>query len=395
MQISLACKVGALLSALVLTAACASTDYGQRDAGVRPDDQSTTEASLWYQMDEAERKLRTSGSVLEDEEINAFVREAMCRVSGEYCGDLNLYIVSAPTANAFMAPNGMSVVYTGMLLRLEDESQLAAVLSHEFVHFMENHSLEMRAALSNARVYGAVIGSAIGIVGGGSLASLGDLAAAGQAMSFSRDRETEADFLGLRYMAEAGYNADSSVAVWQNLLSEKEASEFEKSRNAGKTQFFSTHPGIEERISELDLQSAAYDVVETDPVSYRAIIRPYLQSWLEAEVTLRDHSATLQLIDRLSALELDLGVLDYARGRVYALREEEGDQDAALDAFASSTGHVDAPAEAWRGLAEIYREQGQGGKAADAFERYLEKKPDARDAALVQRIIENLRGEVS
>ena len=62
-----------LACSAVMIASCASTDYGTRVAGDRPQDLSTTEASLWYQMDEAETSLRTSGAVITDAALNDFV----------------------------------------------------------------------------------------------------------------------------------------------------------------------------------------------------------------------------------------------------------------------------------------------------------------------------------
>ena len=380
-----------LLASAALLSACASTDYGTRAAGDRPSDLTSTEASLWYQMDNAEADLRRSGSVVDDPELAGFVSGVLCNVSGDHCDDLNVYVVRNAEFNAFMAPNGMSAVYTGLLLRAEDESQLAAVLAHEFVHFEENHTLEMLGAARNARMTGMVLGVAVGAVGGPM--ALGDLAAAGGFLSFSREKETEADIKGMRYMAGAGYNAGSASLIWQNLQDELEASGFDRRRrSAGNTGFFDTHPGVEDRIGELNMRAAEFVPVDTDPVAYRAMIRPFLQDWLDDEIVRRDPERTLHLIERLSALEMDMGVLEYARGRILALRDDEGDQALAREAFLTSIEHDDAPALSWRGLAEIERANGQNQSAADAYEAYLSRAPDAADAALVERLIEDLRG---
>ena len=223
--------------------------------------------------------------------------------------------------------------------------------------------------------------------------ALGDLAAAGGFLSFSREKETEADIKGMRYMAGAGYNAGSASLIWQNLQDELEASGFDRRRrSAGNTGFFDTHPGVEDRIGELNMRAAEFVPVDTDPVAYRAMIRPFLQDWLDDEIVRRDPERTLHLIERLSALQMDMGVLEYARGRILALRDDEGDQGLAREAFLTSIEHDDAPALSWRGLAEIERANGQNQSAADAYEAYLSRAPDAADAALVERLIEDLRG---
>lgn len=388
-------KIRLLSSAVSFTAlllsGCASTDYGTRDAGNRPDDLSTTEAGFWYQMDKAESQLKTSGSLNEDPILNGMVNDIICKVSGDYCADLRVYIVNEANFNAFMAPNGMSVVFTGMMLRAEDEHQLAAVLAHEFVHFEENHSLETYATNKNASRAVAVLAGAGGLAG--AVIAIG---VAGEAMSFSREKETEADLKGLKYLGDAGYNTESAVILWQNLKDEYEASEFKKkSKRARKgAGFFDTHPGIQDRIAQLSLMAAEYPPQDTDPHAYRDKIRPFLKSWLDSEVVKRDFGATLQLVERLSTLGTDLGVLQYAKGRIFALRAEDGDADRSKTAYLTATEYDDVPADAFRGLGEIYRKENDGAKAASAFENYLKAAPNARDAALIRKLITNLKGEV-
>ena len=104
----------------------------------------------------------------------------------------------------------------------------------------------------------------------------------------------------------------------------------------------------------------------------------------------RDHGATLVLVDRLARQDEDLGVLHYARGRILALRDDEGDTDRALAEFEAATGHDDAPADAWRAMAEINRARGNNAAAALAFQTYLDRSPQARDRFLIERLISDL-----
>lgn len=394
-MISKLSRFGFLAGAVFIVQGCASTDYGTRTVGQKPTDLSTTEASMWFQMDKAEEQLKSSGSVVEDTSLNEMVRGIFCDVSAEFCDELNIYVVDNPVFNAFMAPNGMSVVYTGLLLRVENKSQLAAVLAHEFVHYEENHSLEMYGAVKNANVYGMMVGVAVAAAGGGGLASLGQAAVYGGAFAFSRDNETEADIKGLDYMNRAGYDARSASQIWRNLQDEFRASDSkDKQKRADSGSFFASHPMIGDRIDALDARAAAYESYETDPLEYRAIIRPFLKSWLDAELVKKDFGATSHLIKRLMTLEQDKGVLLYALGRAHALRGEDGDEAEAFTFFEAAVAHEDAPADTHRAMAEILRERGDKLAAADAFETYLEKDPAARDAALVRKLISDLRGNI-
>lgn len=92
-----------------------------------------------------------------------------------------------------MAPNGVMQVWTGLLLRTENEAQLASVLAHEIAHYRYQHSLEMfRQAKSTANILAPfqIITTAGGV---GYVGSVAELVAVGSLLKFSRDHEREAD----------------------------------------------------------------------------------------------------------------------------------------------------------------------------------------------------------
>lgn len=395
----------AALASLSLAGGCATTDHGTRVAGERPTDLATTEASFWYQMDQAEADLRVSGRVVEDPSLSGYVTDIVCRVAGEYCNDVRVYVVDSPVFNASMSPNGMVLVSTGMLLRVENEAQLAFVLAHEFVHFLENHALEQHAAASNSTIAAAVFGSvlSIGIAAGTGVApgqgysgtggSLAASAAYAGAFGYSRELEREADAKGFDILVERGYDPHAATQIWRNFLDEVVASDdARRQRRANSRDPYATHPRMTARIDELAASADGLDPSDDDPHAYREIIRPFLKDWLDAQIVLGDAGATLHLIERLEGLGTDLGVLTYARARVYALRQAEGDEALAVEFFEAATGHADVPADAYRNLGEYYRTAGRDADAADAFEMYLYLAPDARDALFIERVITTLRG---
>ena len=385
-----------LIASAALLTGCATTDYGAREAGARPIDKSTTEASIWYQMDEFEKELKVSGKLNTDPALNAYVSAVGCKVAGDFCDDIRIYILEEPSFNASMSPNGMMLVNTGLLLRVENEAELAFVLSHEFVHFEENHTLERLGAVKNANIYGTILGATIAGVGGGSLGDLGYLAAVGSAFSFSREQEAEADLKGLQFLERAGYNIGSAAATWENMLAELEASsKKKKQKRAAKSGsgMFETHPVIRDRIAILRVAAAGGERRPTHAEAYRARIRPHMKHWLDAEIVKQDYGASLALIDRLASGGQDLGLLHYARGRTLALRGEAGDSEAAIAEYRLAAAQEDAPAEAFRALGDNYRAAGESDKAAEAFKAYLARLPDARDRLFVESLITQLEGQ--
>src|SRR3546814_3527175 len=73
--------------------------------------------------------------------MHAYLVEVMQRLSRDFSSDMRVYLMRTPYFNASMAPNGMMTVWSGLLLRVNDEAQLAAILGHEMGHYMQRHTL--------------------------------------------------------------------------------------------------------------------------------------------------------------------------------------------------------------------------------------------------------------
>jgi len=97
------------------------------DAVARPDAKET-EAGLWMIFDNFENDVKNSPLRVRDPALNSYVRDVICKIAASTCGSLRVYIVNDPSFNASAAPNGMVIVNTGLLLRSENEAQLAFVL---------------------------------------------------------------------------------------------------------------------------------------------------------------------------------------------------------------------------------------------------------------------------
>ena len=121
----------ALATALVV--ACAQVPSDSLQPGERPG-LETTESGLWMQMDRLENRLKGSGRIVEDDALDAYLRNIVCRLEPAHCPNIRIYVVDVPYFNASMAPNGMMQVWAGLLVRSENEAQLAFVLGHELAH---------------------------------------------------------------------------------------------------------------------------------------------------------------------------------------------------------------------------------------------------------------------
>ncbi|MCU0881610.1 MAG: M48 family metalloprotease [Hyphomonadaceae bacterium] len=375
-----------------------------RAAGARPLPQSS-EDGIWTISAEAEREARLSPALITDPGLNAYVREIQCKVAVGYCDDLRLGVFRRPALNATVMPNGYTEVWTGLLLRATNEAQVAFVLGHEFAHFRGNHSLRqfesMRARQGALLALNIVIGAMAtfdaDFINYSQYADILRTAAywgniAGL-FAFSREFEREADSVGQALMVEAGYAPDQAAAIWETALALQQASDNLQTRRLDtRGGIFRTHPITGERMADLAagaerLAGPAGASLTLGAERHRAAIRPFLSDWLRDEIRRRDYGAMLALVERLR-LGGDEGVMDFYAGEAYRLRRAAGDDVTALTAYQRATGFPDAPAETWRELAMIlFRNDDKPGAIA-ALQTYLERAPEAADAALMRRTLD-------
>ena len=184
-----------LALALTMLAGCATqAPYRDNQPGTTPV-AGTDEAELWYAMEKQEEALQRSPMRVRDPALNAYVKDVACRAAEAYCKDLRVYIMNVPAFNASMAPNGVMMLWTGALLRMRDEAELAFVLGHEAGHFRAQHSLRSwRRMKDTSALLGAFQMLAYGY-GMPNTAMLGTLGVYATVFKFTRDMEREAQGL--------------------------------------------------------------------------------------------------------------------------------------------------------------------------------------------------------
>jgi predicted Zn-dependent protease len=374
-----------------------------RPAGQTPPPNSV-EASLWALSDKAEIEAKRAGQLIKDEKLNAYINQVRCKIANDYCKDLRVYLMARPAFNASMAPNGYMEVWSGLLLRAETEAQLAFVLAHETAHFQESHSIEAWRNLRSKANWALGLSMVAGAAGApsyvGDLIYLGTIASV---FGFSRENETQADVIGFERAVNAGYDPKDAPAIWRSLIAEAAASDFDAVRKReARSGIFNTHPVSTERAAKLDAltkaiaanapPNAAPAASSEDPrVAYRNQIRPFLSTWLRDELRRRDYGQTQLLLTRLKSQGADMGVLTFFEGELLRLRRKPGDLEAAQKAYTQAITHADAPADAWRELADAYVRTGEKAKAQEALTLYLTKAPEAPDKELVMSRIERLK----
>lgn len=355
----------------------------------RPD-VSSDEAGLWMYMDRIESRLKTSGRVVTDPKLNAYVRQIVCQLDPAHCPDIRIYIVNTPHFNASMAPNGCMQVWTGLMLRAENEAQLAYVLGHEMAHYLRRHTLQQWRVVRNTSSALAFFSLATAAAGVGFAGDLAQLVAVGAIFAYSRDQEREADEIGFETMAKVGYEPVQASAIWGDLLAEEEAG-----GESAKSVFFATHPTTEERIATL--RKLADKTAETRSSwtegreEYLLATKPFRKEWLREEVQKGNYKGSMVLLNRLLKDQDDSAEVHFFLGEVYRLRGEKEDCETACAEYQKALELGDPPSEIYRSLGIIYLRMGRAEEAREAFEEYLDVNPDASDRQIIESYINRLR----
>jgi predicted Zn-dependent protease len=187
------------------------------------------------------------GVYLEKPELRNLVKEIAENIGKKSHRPNLIYraeIVDTPDFNAFAVPGGFVYVHRGLLERMNSLDELASVMGHEIAHVAARHSASQISKMQLSQI-GLLVAT---IATGGELQNYGDLINIGAALAFnkfSRDDERQADYLGIKYMSDAGYNPKGAVEAMKtiNKINEREPGVLET--------WFMTHPPTSERIDTL------------------------------------------------------------------------------------------------------------------------------------------------
>lgn len=242
------------LSIAVLATACATTTSptgrSQRVGAVSQEQLNQMGAQAF-----AQAKAKTPQSTNSSQ--TAYVRCVVSAVTRELPSawqtnwETALFADNSP--NAFALPGGKVGINTGIFTVAKNQDQLAAVIAHEIGHVVSRHHDERITNQMGAQglvgILGALVGSAYGQGAANTAGQLGGLAAQGAfLLPNNRRQESEADVVGQRLMASAGFNPQQAVNLWENMISASSGS---------PPEWLSTHPDPHSRLTELRNRAGA------------------------------------------------------------------------------------------------------------------------------------------
>ncbi|WP_151089133.1 M48 family metallopeptidase [Hymenobacter baengnokdamensis] len=244
-----------LASSLLLAAGCTTVPItGRRQLSLVSDSEMNTLAITQYKQTLGTAKLSTNA------EQTAMVRRVGQRVAAAveqyfkqqgqssqlegYQWEFNL-IDDPKTVNAWCMPGGKVAVYSGILPLTRDENGLAVVLGHEISHAVAKHGAERMSDQLAAQLGGTALSTALSqnpTVTNTLFQQAVGVGTQGMLLKFSRRQESEADHLGLIFMAMAGYNPEGAIPFWERMAAQSQTN---------MPAFLSDHPSDATRIADL------------------------------------------------------------------------------------------------------------------------------------------------
>ncbi len=227
--------IAMLVCITAVLSACATSPTGRQQILL------VSDAQMNQMGEQAFTQLREENPVSTDQAktryVNCIADAIIPVVDGNYSWDVAVF--DDDSVNAFALPGGKIGVFTGLLRVAENQHQLAAVIGHEIAHVTARHSAARVSSQMATQLGVSVLATTTRmdprVIGMGADLLL--------TLPYSRGDESEADRLGLEYMARAGFDPRESVALWRNM---------EREGGARPAEFMSTHPAPQTRIQDLE-----------------------------------------------------------------------------------------------------------------------------------------------
>jgi predicted Zn-dependent protease len=333
------------------------------------------EDRLWHEARAYDATIERSGQIYGDRRATAYLQGVMDRLYPEFKGKIRVHLYDSTQLNAFALPNGSIYFNIGLLARIGNEAQLAAVLGHEAAHFIDKHSFRQRVSAKNAGAFA---------VSGIPFASL---AAVSSISGFSRDLEREADMKGYARLVKAGYDPHEAHKVFEQLAREVKAMGVEQ------PYFFSSHPKLVERIDAFkELAAKHKSGGRVGSEDYNQVVQPIRVDVLRKDLGQDRHKSVILVMEDSHLRRYYPAVGYYYLGEAYIRRDEKNDPQKALQAFQTAEKLAPGFAPTYKSLGMHYMKTGNKARAREYFSKYLTlASKDADDRAYVQQYISSLK----
>jgi beta-barrel assembly-enhancing protease len=349
-----------VLSLSLLIAACSSVVAPVLPSVSGPSEDEETKISREFRR-EAKKFLK----FVNNPEVERYVDRIGRRIlaaTGPQSFDYRFFVVEDPQLNAFSVPGGSIYVYTGLIERATTTDELAGVIGHEITHAKGHHMARSSGpdAISILSLLGMV---ALARTGSGAQAAgvVGQAVSATRQLAYSRQLEMEADTLGTRYMAAAGYDPKGTIAFLKMLDQERALNPIDVPA------YVLSHPITQERVANAELVVKSLGSTQPRPDDPEALKKVQIVIRMDhRDDVVHEYEKLLKQAPRNPEF---LYLLGYAQQLQGQLSEARANYEQARKIWPENAGLQ-------RDLGRLYGELGDFANARTAFEQSLAAEPN-------------------
>jgi beta-barrel assembly-enhancing protease len=355
-----------VVSVWLVLAGFITSGCGQRLSSVLPSVSPPGEDEEVRISREFRREAKKHLKLITNPEVERYIDRLGQRIvssSGPQPYDYRFFVVEDNQLNAFAVPGGSIYFYTGLIERAKSTSEIAGVLGHEITHVKGRHMARSSGpdAISVLSLLGMVLLASSGS-GAQAAGAVGQAISAARQMAYGRQLELEADTLGARYMAAAGFDPNGALGFLKMLDEERALNPVDV------PPYLMTHPVTGERVANMQqvirtLSGVSTNLEEPDPLKKIQLI---------LRMERGDGAAVLANYEKLAAAQPNSAEAQYLLGvaKLYG-----GQLPEARTSFERARKLIPNNAGLFRDLGKLYTQLGEMDKAAAAFERSLELRP--------------------
>ncbi len=342
------------------------------------------EQMLWQKAEQEQRAFESSGLICQDPALEDYLNQLAVKLQPR-SSDLKIRVkvIKNTRLNALAYPNGMIYIHSGLLARMDNEAQLAAVLAHEIIHCTQRHALRAFREAKDQTALSKAVQHTLA-----NTRSLQDMARfmgmSGTIAAFSgniRELEAEADRMGIELMAKAGYDPREALFIFNQMISEIELEGFEEP-------LVGSHPTVRQRIVNLqnliDAQYPQKGSETPNPEIFLAkLVRLFLDN-VELDIQQGRFKAARSGVEKHLRIKPDDSRAYFLLGEIYRQRQQDGDMLKALNYYDHAVSLDPNFAAAHKAIGLIHYKAGRRTLARKFFESCMQLAPDSPDKAYIQ-----------
>jgi predicted Zn-dependent protease len=379
-----------IISICVLATGCITPHAVPLNDGLKS---AEDEQRLWRRVQKEQEAINSSGFLYHEPELENYLNRIVEKLQAHSIApdfQIQIKVLQDPNLNAFAYPNGVIYIHSGILARMDNEAQLAALLSHEMTHCTHRHSLRVIRSIKDRPAYIAAVQDTLAKISAVQevarlLGATGSMAAVS---GYTRELESEADQVGLDLMAKANYDPTEALRLFEYLKQEIEAEGIEEPF------FFGTHPNIQQRIENvkdwLANDNNKKHAVVKNTAEFQARMQRVLLTNARLDLRLGRFDVAQKTVAKYLGMQPNDARAYYLFGEILRQRNRQDDAGSAVSYYEKAISLDPSYPEPHKALGLMHYKEGQRQLAKKFFEACLLLSPNTSDKAYIQGYLKKL-----